>query len=238
MGNIEKRAFARSRTLAEWTTANPAIEVGELFFISDTGEFGIGNGAVFLSTPRAAASGLDSGLIGGSLTAGVANQDRVTGPVANTAVGNQVLYLSYVTSPKVFTAANHAMYSSATAAAATPTTVKFGLFTVAANGDLTRVAITANQTSTFVVPNTRYPWPYLASVGIVPGQVYASGWLIDSAVAMPTVIGPTALTPTATAWSQAPKLNGVITAQTDIAATYTAGQVAASALRHYAEITT
>src|SRR5690348_10707358 len=46
--------------------------------------------------------------------------------------------------------------SSSTAAGATPTLVRFGLWTVAANGDLTLVASTANDTTLLASTFTAY----------------------------------------------------------------------------------
>lgn len=177
--------------------------------------------------------------LGDSLTGGCTNQPRtvgVTGTLAMAASGSMAL--SYFKVPRVFTAANMAYYTTATAAGATPSLIKYALFSVAANGDLTRIAVTASDTALFAAGNTRYSKALSVAVGLVPGQLYASGLLLVTAAALPTLLTPNALSPTSTALSQAPRLCGIVAAQTDILTGYTAAQVTNNGSRHFAEITT
>lgn len=235
---IEKRAFARSATLAQWTAANPVIETGELFFISDLGELGAGAGVAFLSTPRGIPGGGGDALVASTLDAGCTNQLRAPGVTGTLVTVSGALALSYFRAPKAFTAANMAYYSTATAAGATPTLVKFGLYSVASNGDLTLIGVTASDTGIFVAANTRYARALLTPVALTPGTLYASAMLLTTAAALPTLLAPNALSPTSAALSQAPRLCGIVAAQADIGASYTAAQVSNSGSRYFAEITT
>lgn len=45
----KKLIKVRSDTLANWTSINPVLEIGEPYFVTDTGEHGIGNGVAFNS---------------------------------------------------------------------------------------------------------------------------------------------------------------------------------------------
>lgn len=236
---IEKRAFARSRTAANW--AGVTIEVGELFYVSDTNEIGIGIGTTFELTPRALASGggdLVSTPLGAAGAGGCTNQPREVGVTGTLVTVSGNLMLSYFRPPRAFTAANIAFYSTATAAGATPTLVKFGLFSVAANGDLTLIGVTASDTAIFSAANTRYSRALLTPVALTAGVTYASAMLLTTAAALPTLLSPNALSPTASALSQTPRLSGSIAGQTDISASYASASVANNGSRHFAEITT
>lgn len=52
----KKLIKVRSDTAAGWAAANPVLEVGEPYFVTDTGEFGFGTGVAFLSTPQSIGS--------------------------------------------------------------------------------------------------------------------------------------------------------------------------------------
>lgn len=152
------------------------------------------------------------------------------------AAATQQLVLSYFRAPKNAPAVQQKYYTT-TAAGATPTLVRFALFIVAANGDLTRIAITPNDTALFSVANAAATKAYSAAAAMLAGQLYAAGRLIVSAAAHPAVI-TNGGQPTVgeLIMGTSPRLSGMIAAQADIAANYTAGQVANYNRREYCEI--
>lgn len=148
----------------------------------------------------------------------------------------QQLVLSYFKAPKNAPAVQQRYYCT-TAAGATPSLVRFALFSVDANGDLTRIAITPNDTALFSAANAAATKAYSAAAAVIAGQLYAAGRLIVSAAAFPPIIcnggQPTV---GELIMGTAPRLSGVIAAQADIAASYTAAQVANYNRREYCEI--
>lgn len=228
---------AVSATLAQWTAANPTIPLGEMFYVSDTAEFGIGTGAAFLSTARCLADSGDP-RVSSKVDTGCANQNRDIGVTSQLALVSGDLVLSYFKAPYSFTSANVAFYSGSTAAGATPTLVEYALFTVASNGDLTRVALTTSDTAIFAGANSRYPKAWQSSVPLVAGTLYATGLLLTTAAALPTVMSAPAVGVTPGALGFGPRLCGRIVGQAAIAASYAVGSVANSSTRAFAEITT
>lgn len=224
-------------TLAKWTAANPTIPPGEMFFVSDTGEFGIGTGAAFLSTARCLADQSDP-RISSKLDAGCANMLRDIGVTSQLALVSGDLVLSYFRAPVSFTSVNVAFYSGSTAAGATPTLVEYALFTVASNGDLTRVALTATDTAIFSVANSRYAKAWGAPVAVAANTLYATGLLLTTGAALPTVMSGPAVGVTPGAMGFGPRLCGRIVGQAAIAASYAVGSVANSSTRAFAELTT
>lgn len=158
---------------------------------------------------------------GGSLvTSGVESIPREIA-VANASVTSQVLRLTFFTCRKTFTAANLSAISGGTAAGATPTLVRYGLYTVAANGDITLVASTTNDTGIFAATNTQYTRAITGPSGItsyamVAGQRYAFGVLLVTAAALPTTVGwgP----PNGVVANIAPRIGSAVTGQADLPA--------------------
>lgn len=150
-----------------------------------------------------------------------------------TAATSGVLELTYFTAYKTETSTQVKTFAGGIAAAATPTTCKVGLYTVASNGDLTRVAITANTTTLWATINTAYTTAWLASVDLVKGQRYALARLIVTGVAAPS--WPCQFLAAALG-SETPRINGQVAGQTDIPASISAGTVANTAVRRFAEV--
>lgn len=175
-------------------------------------------------------------LISSPLDTGITTIPRTTA-FSNIAAATQLLELCYFRASKNMPAVTHKMWSSATAAAATPTLVKYALFSVAANGDLTRIAITANDTALFSAINTAYPKAYITPTNLVAGLIYAAAFLIVTAGAAPTLPASNGQTIQGSILQAAPRLAGAVSAQADIAASYTAAQVnTLEPRRMYAEI--
>lgn len=130
------------------------------------------------------------------------------------AATSQQLRLNYFVARKSETTTQVKVYSGGTAAAATPSLVRFGLYSVAANGDLTLVASIANDTTIFAGASTAYTRSWSVAYAMVAGQRYALGVLVVSAAAMPTYTGTTVTSPTEQAIS--PMFCGVIGGQADL----------------------
>lgn len=164
------------------------------------------------------------------LTNGEGSIDRkapLTG-VAYGASGN--LTLTYRRAIKTETITKLSM-ACATAAGATPTLIKFGVYSVnEGTGDLTLVASTANDTTVFATANTGYEVALTSSFQKTAGNVYAYAILLVSSQTLPTVIGHAHV---ASAGVNAilalpPRITGLVSSQTDLPSTISAGSVAVS----------
>lgn len=142
------------------------------------------------------------------------------------------LRLSYFIARKTETTTQIRVKSGTTAAAATPTLVRLGLYTIAATGDGTLVASTANDTSLFAATTTAYIRSWTAAYAKVAGQRYALGVIVVTAVATPTLIG-SALGSTSTELALDPRLSGTIGGLSDLPATFLSTDVGATGNRIY-----
>lgn len=169
------------------------------------------------------------------LTAGQEVYDRMAA-VAAIAMSSGSLRLSYFTSRKTETV-TQALVESVGAAGATPTLIRYGLYTVAGNGDLTLVASTPNDTSLLSGANNNYTKSFSASYGLVTGTRYAFGLLVVTAAAAPTVLGNNGGGNTTTGHlTRAPRLAAALTGQTDLPSSATSASLTATANRIYGEI--
>lgn len=133
---------------------------------------------------------------------------------------------SYFT-PQATTAVTKAItITGSTAAAATPTLCRIGLWSVAANGDLTLVASTANDTSLWSSTFTEYATNLSATYTLIGGQRYATGGLVVSATTVPNIMGFSSISGAATTFARDPRVAGTITGQSDLPASITAGSIA------------
>lgn len=138
------------------------------------------------------------------------------------------LQMTYFTAARSFTSTRLTTYSGNTAAAATPTLVRMGLYTIAASGAGTQVAATANDTTLFAATDTAYTRNWTASVAITQGQRYALGFMVVTAVAAPTLSGAETFNGTGAGGvlnGVAPRLSGAVVGLTDLPATFTAASV-------------
>lgn len=126
--------------------------------------------------------------------------------------------------------------SGGTAAAATPTLCRIGLYAVAPNGDLTLVARCASDTAMYAGTQTEYARAlataggYPASYTLLAGQRYAGAVLVTSGTTMPTLTGTAGLTALI---SRAPKIAAAKTGETDLAASYTDASLVSSGSLFY-----
>lgn len=164
-----------------------------------------------------------------ALTAGEALMPR---DVASSAVtmssGN--LRLAYFTARKSEVVTTLRVTTNSTAAGATPTLVRYGLYTVAANGDITLVASTANDTTLFAAANTAYPKALSAAYTKRAGVRYAIGVLVVTGAAAPTIVGEN-YGGSGADWALAPRLSGIVGGQADLPASVVAASVADTTAR-------
>lgn len=152
---------------------------------------------------------------------------------ANTAV-SQALRLSYFTARKTETTTQARFITGSTAAGATPTLVRYGLYLIAANGDGTLVASTPNDTTLLAATTTPYPKSWSVAYNKIAGQRYAVGLLVVTAAAAPSLVG-VAIQATAEA-ATAPRICGSLGSQADLPNTFTDASLTAVGQRFYAAI--
>lgn len=109
-----------------------------------------------------------------------------------------------------------------TAAGATPTLCKIGVYSVAANGDHTLVASTASDTALFAAANTAYTRSFAASFTKIAGQRYAVCVIVVTAAALPTFVG---LPGAAGEFGVAPALSTRVDSQSDLPSSIAAGSL-------------
>lgn len=147
-------------------------------------------------------------------------------------MGSGVVRFAYFTARQTQTITQLRFSTSNTAAGATPTLVKFGLYSVDVSGNLTQIGVTASDTTIFAGAQTDYTKTMTASASVTEGSQYALAAIVVTAAAAPTIAGVLASTPGSTALS--PRLCASITGQSDLAASYTAGSLSGTQSIPYA----
>ncbi len=176
-----------------------------------------------------------------ALVSGVATMRRWDASSAALTCNSGELRLTFFTNRKAFTATKLQMKTGTTAAAATPTLCKMGLYVVETNGDLTLIGATASDTATmFRATQTVYEVAMTASVAMLAGSRYAMGPLIVTGAASANFAGvaPTGMTTGGAVLmsSTAPVLTGILTGQTDLPSSITAGSLGTTAQMFYGAV--
>lgn len=174
------------------------------------------------------------------LTDGVSTVPRgLAQSATGLAAATGVLRMAHFTSPKSFTSSQVRLFTGTTAAGATPTLCRAGLYTIAADGAGTLVASFANDTTLFAAANTLYTKSWTTPYALVKGTRYAVGVLV--------VTGATAPTLTCCAFSSAqigsefglaPRLGSSLAGQADLPASFTLASTTALGARLYAALAT
>lgn len=138
-----------------------------------------------------------------------------------------VLVLNYFTASKTEAINTLAFFSGNTAAGATPTLIRYGVYSSDDTGNLTLLASTANDTSLFAAVNTAYPKALSATWSKLAGQRYAVGILVVTAAAVPTMHGLQLAStgPVNTLSRLAPAIAGRVTAQSDLPSSVSVGSI-------------
>jgi hypothetical protein len=167
-----------------------------------------------------------------ALAVGESTIPRSLASSTTTNPGSGRLVLAYFTASKTETVTSIKAVTGSTAAAATPTLCKTGVYSVAANGDLTLVGQTPNDTTMFAAASTAYTRALVAPFAKVAGQRYAFALLVVTAAASPAFVTGVGGNNAETA--AAPRLSGSLTAQTDLPSTIANGAVGSWGAAHYA----
>lgn len=146
--------------------------------------------------------------------------------VASSSQTTQSMRLTYFTARKTESITTVGL-TAGTAAGATPTIIRIGIYSLDASGNGTLVASTPNDTTLLATISTRYTKALSAPFTKVSGTRYAVGILVVTAFTVPTVIGWTSGAGYVM-FAVAPRTTGLIAAQSDLPLSFTAGSVAAS----------
>lgn len=192
----------------------------------------------------------NQGTTAGTFAAG--NDARINGPaifatgeatydpdlaVTAYALVSQRLLLSYFTARRTEAIASLGAVTGNTAAGATPTLCRMGLYSVAGNGDLTLVASCANDTALFAGTNTRYVRA-VTQVGVTKtaGQRYAFAALVVSGATMPNLYGRQPFGSVGAWPDTATRTKGRVASQADLPATILAASVTVEGTAIYGEV--
>lgn len=149
------------------------------------------------------------------------------------AVTSQGLYLSFFRSNRTEAVTQVTVATGGTAAAATPTICRIGVFAIntpyGIDAAAAQVAVTPNDTTLFAAANTSYTKAFSAGFTKTINQWYAVGLLVVSGAALPTFRGLAHSANNATnTWATAPRVSGVITGQADMPSTIDTNSVASA----------
>lgn len=167
------------------------------------------------------------------LTTGEESMPRELITSAGVTLATGQMRLTYFTARKSETTTQVRVYSGTTAAAATPTLCRIGLYSVASDGSGTLVASTANDTTLFATISTAYTRSWTTPLAKVAGRRYAIGVLVVTAAAAPALAGQTFSV--SAELQQAPLMTGAVSSLTDLPSTTTATP-AGSGSRVYAAL--
>lgn len=157
------------------------------------------------------------------LTVGQSTLSRRDATSTTITMTSQALRLTYFQAVKSQTVTSFRFASGGTAAGV-PTLIRFGLYSVAANGDLTLIGSTPNDTSLLNGVSTAYTKNLSTPVAITRGTVYAFGGLVVAATP-PTMRGLVLPSP-ASEGSIDPRQSGQLTGQADLPASVAVGSLA------------
>jgi hypothetical protein len=175
--------------------------------------------------------------LGNALTVGeeTVHRDFMASQASASTTG--VFGLTFFTARKTETTTQFRIITGSTAAAATPTLCRVGLYSIASNGDGTLVASIANDTTLFAATVTAYVRSWSVSYAKTAGTRYALGLIVVSGAATPTFIGYIASgTAMPAEWAASARLTGRLTGQSDLPASFTEASLLTSANAHYAAI--
>ena len=168
----------------------------------------------------------------GRMDAGQETIPRWAASVNTISMPTGTVRLAYFVARRNATVTAVKVWSGGTAAGATPTLVKFGLYSVDSSGNLTLMSATASDTSIFASAATAYSRNLLASQAVQADQLYAIAAIVVTSAATPTVDGCTVQPTSDTTLSPALCFN--LTGQTDLPASITFASLTATGSVVYA----
>lgn len=168
------------------------------------------------------------------LTSGESTITRRNVMASSISTGTGNLRLTYFTARKTETITQVRVPSGGTAAGATPTLCRAGIYSVDGSGNLTLVASTASDTALFAAANTEYLKSLSASFSKTKGQRYAVGILVVTSATAPTLVGANALL--AAAAGRGPRLGGMVSSQSDLPSSVSVGSISDNGHQAYVEL--
>lgn len=170
------------------------------------------------------------------LTAGEATLPR-WGAVSQVTMGSGVVRFGFFTASKTEAINNLAACTGGTAAGATPTYAAMGIYSVAANGDLTLVASTANDTTLFSTGNATHTRATVAAYTKVAGQRYALAVLVVSGATMPNLVCANFAGGSSEMSGRAPILTASLSGQSALPASITSASLGTASQMLYGVVT-
>lgn len=189
---IRKRAGSNSVTVA--TTSSQTINGVTTYTLNDQYEYVTvvsdnANWIVVSENKGDAARGESWTLDSETLATGEIMPVRALIGATNVSLATGRMGLHFFTAKRTEAITTITAATGATAAGATPTICRYGVFSVAANGDITLIASTVNDTTLFAASNTEYPKALSSTWNKVAGARYAIGALVVTAATMPSFTG-------------------------------------------------
>lgn len=170
------------------------------------------------------------------LTTGQETIDRLQVTAVNGSAASQSLRLTFFTARKTETITQVRQWTGSQQAVATPTLIRFGIYSEAANGDISLIGSTANDTTLLAAANTSYTKALSVATPVVAGLRYAFGILVVSGSTMPSYYTTTVTAVSSTELAAAPRRTAAVAAQADLPASVVAGSLAVSGLVIYSVI--
>jgi hypothetical protein len=226
VSDLAAKAAASSLTTHTSDTANPhavtKVQVG-LGSVDNTTD-----AAKPVSTAQQAALDAKAPLVAAhQLSSGEAVLDRIVGAQSTSVTTTSgTLALTYFTATKTETITQVRVASGGTAAGATPTLIRIGIWPAAADGSLsTLAASTASDTTLLAATTTVYTKALQASFSKVAGTRYAVGILVVTAAAAPSLTGYGGASTATAGWDLSPRIAASVSSQTDLPSTVATGSL-------------
>jgi hypothetical protein len=157
---------------------------------------------------------------------------RTEATLSSLTMSSGTLRLAYFVARRTATVTGIRVSSGSPAAGATPTLVRFGLYSVDSSGNLTLMSAITSDTSLFATVSTSYTRNLAAAQTVQAGQQYAIGVLVVTSFAAPAVTGMNIAAGSEA--QQTPVLANNLNAQSDLPSSVTAGSLVATASVVYA----
>jgi hypothetical protein len=148
---------------------------------------------------------------------------------------SQLIRATNFTAQRSMTVTGIACWTAGTAAGATPSLIRYGLWSVDSNDDLTLVASTTHDATLLASTNTRYPKALTTAYAITKGSRYSVGLLVVTAATAPVVATVTPLVSTAFGGAS-PRMGWEKSGQADLPNTLTAANQTTTVAQPYFEL--
>jgi hypothetical protein len=168
----------------------------------------------------------------GDLLRGIVPLDR-RNIAAQTTIATGRLLLGYATSRENLTLTKMRFMMGTTAAGATPTLVKLGIYREETDKSITLLGQTANDPTMCNTINAAVERPLAVAVPVTAGTRYAVTFIIVTAAAAPGLLGSVNQSAAGAEMVLAPRVCGTVTSQTDLPATVAAGSIGVSNVLYY-----